>query len=73
MYIFLNIEYKGIGGTMIISPITPHSSRVTSHRGGWGKLWSTSLNVPMGFKEDYTKEPVDFSSTGWNGKKEPPA
>lgn len=53
---------------MIISPITTHSPRTSSHRGGWGRMWSKSLQVPMGFKQDYTNENIVFFEHGMEWK-----
>lgn len=49
---------------MIISPITPHSERIYSHRAGWGHLWSTKLQVPMGYAKDWSKEPLVYLEHG---------
>lgn len=49
---------------MIVSPITPHSKRIYSHRAGWGRLWSSRLGVPMAFDEDYSKQPKVYLDHG---------
>lgn len=49
---------------MIVSPITPHSKRIYSHRAGWGRLWSTRLNVPMAFDEDYSRADTIYLDHG---------
>lgn len=38
----------------IISPITSHANRIYSHRTGWGRMWGKKMNIPLGFKVDYS-------------------
>jgi len=49
---------------MIVSPITPHSKRLYSHRAGWGHLWSHRLGVPMAYDSDYSKADVIYLEHG---------
>jgi hypothetical protein len=49
---------------MIVSPITPHSERIYSHRAGWGHLWSTKLNQKMAYANDYTSAPEVYFDHG---------
>lgn len=49
---------------MIISPITPHSERIYSHRAGWGHLWAHKLSTTMGYAKDWSKEPLVYLEHG---------
>lgn len=49
---------------MIVSPITPHSKRLSSHRAGWGRLWARQLDVPMAFDQDYSQAPRIYLDHG---------
>jgi hypothetical protein len=49
---------------MIVSPITPHSRRIYSHRAGWGHLWAKTLNQRMAYEADYLDAPVIYLDHG---------
>lgn len=49
---------------MVVSPITPHSKRLYSHRAGWGHLWSHRLNAAMAYDSDYSKAPTIYLEHG---------
>ncbi len=49
---------------MIVSPITPHSKRLYSHRAGWGHLWSNRLDAAMAYDSDYSKAPTIYLEHG---------
>ena len=48
----------------IVSPITSHANKLSSHRTGWGRMWSECLNGKLFFREDWSNEDVVYFEHG---------
>ena len=52
----------------IVSPITCHSSRLSSHRSGWARMWARCLNANLAFGDDWSDDENVFLEHGMEFK-----
>ena len=50
--------------SVIVSPITNHANRTTSHRTGWGRMWANCLDSKLSFNSDWSKENIVYFEHG---------
>ena len=50
--------------SVIVSPITNHANRTTSHRTGWGRMWAKCLDGKLSFNNDWSKENTVYFQHG---------
>jgi hypothetical protein len=48
----------------IVSPITNHANKTTSHRTGWARMWKNCLDSKLSFNSDWSKETVVYFENG---------
>ena len=50
--------------SVVVSPITNHANRTTSHRTGWGRMWANCLDSKLSFNNDWSKENIVYFEHG---------
>ncbi len=50
--------------SVVVSPITNHANRTTSHRTGWGRMWAKCLDSKLSFNNDWSKENIVYFEHG---------
>ena len=50
--------------SVIVSPITNHANRTTSHRTGWGRMWSKCLGADLAFREPWNDDNIAYFEHG---------
>ena len=48
----------------IVSPITNHANKTTSHRTGWARMWRDCLDSKLLFNNDWSKEDIVYIEHG---------
>lgn len=54
--------------SIVVSPITNHANKTTSHRTGWARMWANCLNGRLSFNSDWSKEAVVYFEHGMEFK-----
>ena len=54
--------------SVIVSPITTHANRTTSHRTGWARMWGKCLGAELAFKRDWSNEEIVYFEHGMEFK-----
>jgi hypothetical protein len=52
----------------IVSPITSHANRTTSHRTGWARMWAECLGAELAFKDPWLDEEIVYFEHGMEFK-----
>ena len=50
--------------SLVVSPITNHANKTTSHRTGWGRMWANCLDSKLSFNSDWSKETTVYFEHG---------
>ena len=50
--------------SVIVSPITNHANKTTSHRTGWARMWAKCLDSKLSFNNDWSKENTVYLEHG---------